>query len=126
MPNLNKALLMGHLGKDPELQTTKNGKQVCKFSLATNERYNDEDHTTWHNIVAWGKQAEVISQYLHKGSALFVEGRIDNRQYEDNGVTKYFSEVVVMNFQFIGGRDSDESPKPKASAESSDDEDYPF
>jgi len=127
--SVNKAILIGHLGKDPQLKTTQSGKSVCSFSLATNERYNNEDHTTWHNIVAWGKQAEVINQYLHKGSQVFIEGRINNRGYEDgDGNKKYISEVIVRDFTFLGGRDSNESPRTaKVKVNDFDDyDDLPF
>lgn len=108
--SVNKAILIGNLGQDPELRYTPGGKAVCSFSLATTERWTGQDgqkneSTTWHNIVAWGRQAEVIKEYLSKGRQVYIEGRIDNRSYEDKeGVKKYRSEVVVQNFQFIGSR----------------------
>lgn len=108
--SVNKAILIGRLGKDPELRFTSGGKAVCTFSLATSERWSAADgqkneSTTWHNIVAWGKQAEVIKEYLAKGREVYIEGRIANRSYDDkDGNKKYISEVVVQNFQFIGGR----------------------
>ena len=107
---VNKAILIGNLGKDPELRYTPSGKAVATFSLATTERWTGQDgqkseSTTWHNIVAWGKQAEVIKEYLVKGRQVYIEGRIVNRSYDDKeGNKRYISEVVVQNFQFIGNK----------------------
>lgn len=140
--SVNKAILIGNLGKDPELKFTQSGKAVVNFSLATSERWSDQsgekkESTTWHNIVAWGKQAEVMNEYLKKGSQVYIEGRIDNRSYDDkDGNKKYISEVVVQNFQFIGRR-GDSSGAPvgaQASSGASDtqssgsgtDDDLPF
>jgi len=142
--SVNKAILIGHLGKDPELRYTQSGKAVASFTLATNERWTSQDgqkqeSTTWHNIVAWGKQAEVIKEYLGKGRQIYIEGRIANRSYDDkDGNKRYVSEVVVQNFQFLGSRgDSADSgtgpssppdadlPSPPA-GEAGDDDDLPF
>ena len=126
MPSLNKAMLIGHLGRDPELKYTEGGKAVAKFSIATSEKWKDKEgesseKTVWHNIVAWGKQAEVINQYLSKGSPVYIEGRIENRSYDDkDGNKKYISEVVVQQFQFLGKKEGETKP---AKAE---DPDLPF
>lgn len=143
--SVNKAILIGRLGKDPELKYTSSGKAMASFSLATSERWTDkdgnkQDKTTWHNIVAWGKQAEVMKEYLVKGKEVYIEGRIDNRSYEDkDNVKKYISEVVVQSFQFVGSRNSGDSSgssqmppaEPSTSSapqagSSSDDDDLPF
>jgi len=108
--SVNKAILLGNLGKDPELRYTSGGKAVATFSLATSERWSAADgqkqeSTTWHNIVVWGKLAEVMKEYLSKGQQVFIEGRIANRSYDDKeGVKKYISEVVVTNFSFVGNK----------------------
>ena len=108
--SVNKAILIGRLGKDPELRYTPSGKAVASFSLATSERWTSQDgqkqeSTTWHNIVVWGKQAEVMKEYLAKGRQVYLEGRISNRSYDDKeGNKKYISEIVVQSFQFIGDR----------------------
>jgi single-strand DNA-binding protein len=109
--SVNKAILLGRLGKDPELRYTPSGKAVATFSLATSERWTGQDgqkneSTTWHNIVAWGKQAEIMKEYLKKGQQVYIEGRIDNRSYDkkDGSGKGYVSEVVVQSFQFIGSR----------------------
>lgn len=110
---VNKAILVGNLGKDPELRTTPTGRQCCIFTLATTERWNDEngqkqEQTTWHNMVAWGRQAEVMHQYLSKGNRVYIEGRIVNRSYDDKeGNKRYVSEVVVQNFQFLDSKNGD-------------------
>ena len=138
--SVNKAILIGRLGKDPELKYTPAGRAVCSFSLATSKRWKSQDGeakeaTTWHNIVSWGKQAEVMKEYLHKGKEVYIEGRIDNRSYEDKeGNKKYISEVVVEQFQFIGPRTESgaagaapgpqgDTPPPAGSA---GDDDLPF
>ncbi len=142
---VNKAILIGNLGKDPELKYTPSGKAVTTFSLATSERWTGADgqkneSTTWHNIVAWGKQAEILKEYLSKGKQVYIEGRIDNRSYDDKeGNKKYISEIVVTNFQFLGGRPSEDrggsgggggsAPMPEPSGGGgggSDDDDLPF
>ncbi len=108
--SVNKAILIGRLGKDPELRYTSGGKAVASFSLATSERWSAADgqkqeSTTWHNIVVWGKQAEVMKEYLSKGREVYIEGRIANRSYDDKeGNKKYISEVVVQSFQFVGSK----------------------
>jgi single-strand DNA-binding protein len=119
--SVNKAILIGRLGKDPELKYTPAGKAVCNFTVATNERWTGADgqkneSTTWHNIVAWGKQAEIIKEYLAKGREVYLEGRIDNRSYDKKDGTKgYISEVVVQNFRFIGGRGDASTSGPSSS-----------
>lgn len=120
--SVNKAILIGNLGKDPELKYTPSGKAVANFSLATTDRWTSQDgqkqeQTVWHNIVAWGRQAEVIKEYLSKGRQVYIEGRIVNRSYDDKeGNKKYISEIVVQSFQFIGNRGSasDSSPEQPA------------
>jgi len=140
--SVNKAILLGRLGKDPELRYTPSGKAVASFSLATTERWTGQDgqkneSTTWHNIVAWGKQAELIKEYLRKGREVFIEGRIDNRTYEkkDGSGKGYISEIIVQNFSFIGSRgdsqgNSDTPPSSDSEAPSgsstSEDDDLPF
>lgn len=109
MARLNRAELIGHLGKDPELKTTAGGASVCTFSLATDESYKDKDgnqqnKTEWHKIVVWGKQAENAAQYLKKGSLVFLEGKLQTRSWEKDGQKHYMTEIVVFNFQMLGGK----------------------
>lgn len=110
---VNKVILIGNLGRDPEVRTTQSGQPVANFTLATNRRWTDrqgnrQEQTEWHNIVCWGRQAEIAGQYLRKGKQIYVEGRIQTRSWDDRntGEKKYMTEVVVENFQMLGGRDS--------------------
>jgi single-strand DNA-binding protein len=106
--SVNKQILLGNLGKDPELREV-GSKKKCGFSMATSETWKDKDgnkqeKTTWHNIVAWDKKAEILHQYLKKGDRVYIEGHTDNRSYEKDGATKYITEVVVDDFTLLGNR----------------------
>jgi len=107
---LNKAFLYGNLTRDPELKALPSGQHLASFGLATNRTYKDkngqrQEATEFHNIVAFGRPAELIAQYMKKGRPLFVEGRIQTRSWESDGQKKYRTEIVVDNFQFgDGGR----------------------
>ncbi|MBD3166256.1 single-stranded DNA-binding protein [bacterium] len=107
---VNKAILVGNLGADPELSYTPSGVAVCKIRLATNERWTDRDgnkkeQTEWHNLVLWRRQAEVANEFLRKGSKIYVEGKISTRSWEDqSGQRKYMTEIVVQNFQMLDSR----------------------
>lgn len=97
---INKAVLLGHVGQDPEMKYTSGGVAVVHFSIATNESWKDEtgklvEKTTWHNCTAWRKLAEIISEYVKKGSKIYVEGKIENSTYEKDGVKHYSSKVIV-------------------------------
>lgn len=100
---MNKIILIGNIGKDLELQGTTSGKTYVKFSLAVKDRFN-KDHTNWINCVAWNKTAEVMSQYLGKGSKIAVEGRIQTGSYEKEGRKVYTTDVIVENFDFLETR----------------------
>jgi single-strand DNA-binding protein len=108
--SVNKAILVGRLGRDPETRYTSGGQAVCNFTMATDETYKDragerQKRTEWHRIVVWGKQAEIAQQYLHKGSLIFVEGRIQSRQWDDReGQKRTTVEIVANNFRMLGGR----------------------
>ena len=108
--SVNKAILVGRLGRDPETRYTSAGQAVCNFTLATDETYKDRNgerqkRTEWHRIVVWGKQAEIAQQYLHKGSLIFLEGRIQTRQWDDReGQKRTTVEIVATNFRMLGGR----------------------
>ncbi len=107
---LNKALLIGNLGADPELRFTTNNRAVLKFRLATTESYMDQNNTRqeithWHQIVLWGKRGEALSKLISKGSRVYVEGRIETRSYEDaNGVKKSATDIVATNLILLDGR----------------------
>ena len=108
--SVNRVILVGRLGKDPETRYTSSGQAVCNFSLATDETYKDragerQKRTEWHRIVVWAKQAEIAQQYLHKGSLIYVEGRIQTRQWDDREGQKRTSvEIVANRFQMLGSR----------------------
>jgi single-strand DNA-binding protein len=143
--SLNKVMLIGNLGKDPELRFTPSGRAVARFPVATSEQWTDangqrQDRTEWHNIVVWGKQAETCGQYLSKGRQVFLEGSIRTRNYDDKeGQKRYITEVIAQRVQFLGGRGegagagaprggggggpSDDMPPPTAMPE---DDDIPF
>jgi single-strand DNA-binding protein len=102
-------MLIGNLGKDPELRFTPSGRAVARFPLATSEQWTDQsgqrqDRTEWHNVVVWGKQAESCGQYLAKGRQVFVEGSVRSRQYDDKeGQKRYITEIIAQRVQFLGG-----------------------
>lgn len=109
--SVNKVILLGRLGKDPELKYTPAGQAVTKFTLATSERWKDknsgefQEKTEWHNIVCWAKLAETANQYLTKGSSVYLEGRLQTRSWDDKeGKRHYITEIVVGEMVFTGGR----------------------
>lgn len=108
---VNKVILIGNLGRDPEVRSTPSGQQVANLRLATTERWTDRDGnrqevTEWHDIVCWDRQAEIAGEYLRKGRQIYVEGRLQTRSWEDkqSGEKKYRTEVVCRNFQMLGSR----------------------
>jgi single-strand DNA-binding protein len=109
MASVNKVILVGNLGKDPEVRFTPSGRAVAKFSLATTDSWTDQEsgrqeRTEWHNIVVWGKQAENCGQYLAKGRQVYIEGAIRSRSYDDkDGNKRYITEIVAQRVQFLGG-----------------------
>ena len=109
MASVNKVILVGNLGKDPEVRYTPSGRAVAKFPLATKDSWTDQEstrqeRTEWHNIVVWGKQAELCGQYLAKGRQAYIEGAIRSRSYDDkDGNKRYVTEIVAQRIQFLGG-----------------------
>lgn len=109
--SVNKVILVGNLGKDPEVKYTPSGTPVAKFSIATNERYKDkagewQDRTEWHNIVAWQRLAEIVGEYVKKGSKIYIEGRLQTSSWEDkqSGEKKYRTEIIAQDLVLLGGR----------------------
>ncbi len=106
----NKVQLIGHLGNAPEVKTTESGKKLARFSVATNESYRNTKgekvtETTWHNLVAWGKVADIAEKYLNKGSEVAIEGKLINRSYSDkDGNKKYITEVQVNELLMLGSK----------------------
>lgn len=121
--SVNKVILVGNVGRDPEVRHLENDLSFARFSLATTERYKDKsgqrvDRTEWHNIVVWRGLAKVVEDYVKKGSQLYVEGKIQTRKYQDKeNVEKYMTEIVVDNLQMLdrkGSNDSSSAPTPQA------------
>jgi single-strand DNA-binding protein len=109
--SVNKVILIGNLGKDPEIKYTPSGAAVAKLTLATNERYKDkagdwQDRTEWHNVVVWQRLAEIAGEYLKKGSKVYIEGRLQTRSWDDKTTNqkKYMTEVVAGDLVLLGGR----------------------
>ncbi len=111
MASVNKAIIIGNLGRDPEVRYTQSGQAVASFTVATTETWTGresdrQERTDWHNIVVWGKQAETCGQYLSKGRQVYIEGSIRPRSYEDrDGNKRYITEIVAQRVQFLGSRD---------------------
>lgn len=136
---VNKVILIGRLGADPQLKYTPSGKANVTFNLATNAYWKDQDgnqqeKTDWHRIVAWDKLAEVMGEWLKKGSFIYIEGRLQTRSYEDtNGVKRYITEVVATDLEMLGRKgESDlestdkESPPSPENESKSEESDLPF
>lgn len=110
MASVNKVILIGNLGRDPELRYTQGGQAVANFTLATTERFSNregdrQERTEWHRIVAWGKTAELCAQYLAKGRSVYIEGRLQTREWEDKeGQKRRTTEITAQTVQFLGGR----------------------
>jgi single-strand DNA-binding protein len=106
---VNKVILVGNLGADPEMRYTPSGAGVCEFRIATSESWNDkqgqkQERTEWHRVVVWGKRAEVCAKYLSKGRQVYIEGRLQTRTWDDkDGNKRYMTEVVANDVQFLGG-----------------------
>jgi len=139
MASVNKVILIGNLGADPELRYTSGGSAVADMRLATSRKFQTKDggtkeDTQWHRVVVWGKQGENCKEYLSKGRSVYVEGRLQTRQWEDKeGNKRYTTEIVAQQVQFLGGRSgggggyNDEPPPPgDGDAPSFGDDDIPF
>jgi len=147
--SLNKVLLIGNVGSDPEIRTIASGKKLAKVSLATNRTFNDkngqrQEKSEWHRLTFWDKMAELVEQYVHKGDRLYVEGRIEYSQTEGEGGTKYFTDIVVQEMVMLGGSSGgggggmDDAPRQQPRRQSApaasqapaspfeDDDDLPF
>lgn len=136
--NVNKVILIGNLGNDPEQRTTSTGRAVTSFRIATSEKWTDQsgqtqEKTNWHNVVVWGKRAEACARYLAKGRRVYVEGKLENRSYEDKeGVTRYVTDIVANEVVFLDGNaKTDKAPKTDKAAQNpppppTDDDSIPF
>ena len=121
MAGINKVILVGNLGRDPEMRYTQNGVAVCSFSLATSEKYRDRTsgekitQTEWHNIILWRGLAETAEKYLRKGSSVYIDGKIRTRKWEDQqGQTRYTTEIIADTMQMLDRRDSYAAPSQTA------------
>ena len=137
MASVNKAIIIGNLGKDPELRYTPSGTAVTSLSVATTDRFKDksgaqQSRTDWHNVVCWGRLAEIARDYLKKGNPVYIEGRIQYRSYDGKeGVKRYRTDIVATSMQLLGSRqagetgpaESAEVPEPQVAPE---EDDLPF
>ena len=141
MASVNKVILIGNLGRDPETRMTADGRPICSLALATTRRYKDsqgalQEETEWHRVVLFGRQAEVAQTYLKKGNPVYIEGRLRTRKYTDKqGVERFSTEIVAESLQFLGARNAAtqqhaapaaQSAQPAASAQSLSEDDVPF
>ena len=142
MAGINKVILIGRLGSDPEVRYTPSGVAVANFNIATSEEWKDKDsgekreRTEWHRIVAWRRLGEICGEYLSKGKQVYIEGRLQTRDWEDrDGNKRYTTEIVASDVQFLGARDSSDSGRPRSTgsadfqggpAQGPADDDIPF
>ncbi|HSG99446.1 MAG TPA: single-stranded DNA-binding protein [candidate division Zixibacteria bacterium] len=141
MGSVNKVILIGNLGRDPELKYLPSGRAVTEFPIATTDRWKDQEgnqqeRTEWHNIVLWGRQAEIAKEYLAKGRSVYIEGRIQTRSWDDqDGNKRYKTEIVGEKLQFLGSRGDNaggSAPRdegasaPAGGAPGGNDDDLPF
>lgn len=128
--SVNTVFLLGHVGTDPEVRATASGSRVAKISLATNNSYRDKsgkdvERTDWHRVTCFGKLADVVENYVHKGDRLHVRGRIQYSQTEDKGITRYWTDIVVDELTLLGGAGVQHAG-PRAPADADDDSDLPY
>jgi len=143
MAGINKVILVGNLGKDPEIRNLENGVKTARFSLATTESYRDRDgnqteHTEWHTITLWRGLAGVAEQYLKKGNSVYIEGRLRTREWQDkDGNKRYTTEILGDNMVMLGGKRSDQpapvaaksgptAPEPEENGSTTPEDDLPF
>ena len=126
MASVNKAILVGHVGKDPDIRSTSSGETIASFSLATNSGYGEKKTTDWHNVSVFGKSADFVRDYVKKGAQVYVEGSIRNRSYVDkNGIKKYVTEIKGYTVQALGQKES--SPQQyEPGADNGPDDHLPF
>jgi single-strand DNA-binding protein len=132
MAGVNKAIILGNLGADPEVKHLESGNVVANFSVATSEKYTNKqgekvENTEWHRVVFWGDKAEVIEKFLKKGDKVFIEGKITSRSYESDGITKYITEIVGRDITILGGNQTPTPGQSTGEMESSAEaDDLPF
>lgn len=139
MSGVNKVILVGRVGQDPEIRHAANGNAIANFSVATSEQWKDrntgekQERTEWHNVVIFGKLAEIAGQYLKKGSQVYLEGKLQTEKYNKDGVDRYSTKIVVSQMQMLGGGNAQQptqnpqnQPKAQQPAQSGFDDDIPF
>lgn len=120
MSSVNKVILVGNLGNDPEVRTLENGIKVARISIATTEVYRDKttgekrENTEWHRVVLWRRLAEIIEMYVKKGHKVYIEGKLQTNSYVDNGITKYSTEIVAQNMTMLTAKGGDYTNTPPA------------
>lgn len=118
MASLNKVMIIGGLGRDPEVSYTQTGNCIAKIAVATTETWNDKqtgekkEKTEWHRVTFFGKQAETIGRWMSKGKQIFVEGKLQTSSYEKDGVTRYSTDIIASSFQFVGSKSDNQSNQP--------------
>ncbi|MBA3007710.1 MAG: single-stranded DNA-binding protein [Proteobacteria bacterium] len=132
---MNKAMVIGNLGNDPEIRYTQKGTAVATFSIATTEKWKDaegvqQEHTDWHRIVAWKGLAEICGDHLKKGSKVYIEGKMQTRKWEENGITRYTTEIIAKSMEMLGGNnfdtETDSSSAPHGNNPPLPEKDVPF
>lgn len=129
---MNKVILIGRVGKDPEVRTIDNGNTVANFSIATSESYKDKttgekkEVTEWHNVVLWGKIAEIAQQYVKKGDLISIVGKNRTRSWEKDGVTRYTTEVLGDELRMLGGKSGSQEPQSSTPSSDDDNQELPF
>lgn len=128
---MNKAFLIGHIGKDPEIINLESGATIAKFSIATNESYKDKqgnrvNQTEWHNITVFGKLADVVKNYFNKGSKVMVEGKIKTDSYEKEGQKRYSTSIIMSGFEFLDSKGGSNPSTTQQSSQAEDNDDLPF
>lgn len=116
MRGVNKVIIVGHCGRDPEARNMPDGRPVCNFSVATTEQWKNkaggkEERTEWHNIVAFGPLADICAEYVRKGGQVYIEGKLSTRKWEKDGVTRYSTEIIASEMQLLGSRASGDKPQ---------------
>lgn len=133
MPSINKVILIGHLGSDPEKRFMPNGNATCRYSIATSETWKDkngekQEHTEWHRIVMFGNIAEIACEYLKKGAAVYIEGRLRTQEWTDKeNIKRYTTEIIADTMKMLGKRDKAEAKTSNSTQPDTDiDDDIPF
>jgi len=130
MSGVNKVILVGRVGKDPEVRNLDSGATVANFSMATSESYKDKttgekkETTEWHNIVLWRSLADIAAKYVHKGDLLYIEGKLQTRSWEKDGVKRYTTEIVASNMTMLGSKSGNSTSAPRQGSAASEPDEF--